>query len=568
MAKLYCEKIVSRDVPACRFVRKACQRYLAMLAKAESGKATYYFSTDWALDVCDFAEKIPHLEGQWDSETIILEPCQCFWLCAIFGFRRKSNDARLTRHVYLEIPRKSGKSLLMAIVVLYCFLCEGEKGSQVYIGAPKEAQAQKVYGPIKGIVDKLEDLKEHFDLDTTLKRIKKLGDKLAFITTTSSSGATEDGHNPHVVAMEELHAQEYSLYEVQTSSLGARKNPLFISIGTAGRRATGVGWDERKRAIDVSTGVVKNDSYFGLIYTVDEADLEDEARLCTETVIRKANPMYGVSIQPDIIEEFVTKSRGSPNLWIEFKRTRLNIWSNAAGNLIQPQHWNACADKSLKIEDFYGCPAWIGVDLATRRDLCAATIMFEVDGKLITFERYFICEEGAGFSKESVSSLYNGWDDAGDLIKTPGGATDFAYVETEVRAWCTNFDVQAVVFDAYQSNAMLSSLYNDGIPAVQMAPGTKNISDPTDDFVTRIEARTYRHAGHPVTEWMASNVVGYRDSHGNILPKKEHKDSENKIDGIAAIIMANAARIDPEFQVEMPVPNVYEERGLIGASDE
>jgi len=536
-----------------------------MLRAADEGNVPYFFSEHWAVDVCDFAEKTPHLEGVWDDEFIVLEPAQCFWLCAIFGFRRKANGHRLTSHVYMEIPRKSGKSLLIGIIAIYCFTCEGENGSQVYIGAPKEDQADKVYGPIKAIVDREKDLQHNFGLRTTLKRISKEGDHLAFIKKISSKAETEDGHNPHVVVMEELHAQQPELYEVMESATGARANLLFLSIGTAGRLATGVGWEERKKLINVLEGHEQLPHWFGVIYTLDEEDYENEENLFTDKMIQKANPMYGISILPERVKEFMENSRGNPSKMIEVKRTRFNIWSGAAGDLINLQDWLACSQDNLSMDSLHGEKCWIGGDLSSKNDITAAVALIPVGGRMASFEQYFIPEESRSLMKESVGGLYRGWLEAGHLTATPGAIVDYAYIEQTIRDWCELFDVQAIVFDAYQSNQILASLYADALPALQMGPGTKNISDPTKDLMAQIEGHSLIHAGNPVTEWMSQNVKGYFDERGNVLPKKESKNSDYKIDGFAAMVMANAARLDHTLEVEKPWKSVYEARGVLGS---
>lgn len=567
MARIYAEEVATKRLPACRYVQWACRRYLDMLDKANSGKARYYFSTEWAVDVCDFAEKIPHLEGVWDDEFIVLEPCQCFWLIAIFGFRRKANGHRLVSHVYMEIPRKSGKSLIVAIITLYCFACEGEKGSQVYIGAPKDEQAEKVYGPIKAIVDREHELRDCFNLKTTLKKISKEEDHLAFIKKISSKAETEDGHNPHIVVMEELHAQQPELYEVMESGTGARANLLFLSIGTAGRLAAGVGWEERKKLIAVLQGLEPLDHWFGVIYTLDEEDYENEENLFKLEMIQKANPMYGVSILPERVQEFMANSRGNQSKMIEVKRTRFNIWSGAAGDLINLNDWLACADEGLTAAHFAGEQAWIGADLSSKNDITAVVLMIPKDGRVYTFEEYFLPEETRALGKDTVGNMYRAWLETGHLTATLGQIVDYDFVEQTIRDWCEIYDVQAIVFDSYQSNQILSSLYKDGLPAMQMQPGTKNISDPTKDLIAHIEAKALVHKGNPVTEWMSQNVKGYYDLRDNVLPKKESKDSDYKIDGIAAMVLANAARLDAELEVKKPWRSIYEKRGLLGGEE-
>lgn len=569
IARRYCEMVVSRELDVCLYVRQACDRYLKMLAAAGKPGTPYYFSPEWACDVCDFFDKMPRSKGGRPGALLVCQPYQIWEFCAIFGFRRddpvfpETHGMRLVRDVYLEEPRGSGKSERLAVIALYCFTCESEEGSQIFIGAPKEDLAKKVFEPIKAMIDKTPDLKDHFGLGITVKRVTKAGDRSAQITMVSSISEREDGHDPHVVIMEELHSQDEGLYRVMQSSLGKRTNNLFVSITTAGLRASGVCWRVRDRLINTLAGRNLEPSFFGVIFTVDAEDVEDERNLAKPETWRKANPMWGISLDPSSIHEAWGKAKNtSPADIIEFYRTRLNHWTNANGGLIFPEHWKACFNPKLKLDDFRGATCWIGADLGSKNDLTAIGIIFARGRRIQIFNRYFIPERAAGFGKESVGAMYRGWVDQGWLTTTPGAVTDYGFVEVAIREWCEKFDPLAIVFDKYQSNQILSALYNDGLPAIQMNPGTMAVSDPAKDFLAHIEAGTLEHDGNPVTEWMAMNVVGHLDKRGNILPQKEDPNSDNKIDGIAALIEANAVRLDTMLDIKPKRrPSAYNARG-------
>lgn len=566
MARFYCDAVLSGREPACLYVRQAVKRYLRMLDEAAGGQKPYYFSIEDAVDVCDFAEKMPHIEGVWETENLVLQPVQCFWLCAIFGFRRVANDTRLVRTVYLEIPRKHGKSLLIAILCLYCWLCEGETGAQVYIGAPKEEQAEKVYGPIKALLERQPDLMARFKVKKpTSRRVVKLDDENAYIRIMASVGRHEDGHNPHVVAMEELHAQDHDLYDVMRSSLGARKNSLFISIGTAGRRSLGPGWEERKKLIAVLSGKADMLHVFGVIYTIDEDRAKDERYRRSHEAVLMANPLFGISVQSDQVEEFLREAQQNPERLIEFDRTRLNIWSNAAGGLFSVTDWEACTVPTLKIEDFRGRPAWIGGDLASKLDIASVGVIVEVNPNVIAvFCQHFIPSDAPAFMSDIVGPQYQYWRDHGHLTVTEGAIINYGFIESAIMRLSELLDIQAIIFDAYQSNQILASLHDKHLPTAQMMPGVKYVSDPTEDLVARARVKQIQHDGDPVLAWMVGNTVGYRDQRSNVLPKKDSPNSPFKIDGVSALVMANAARLNAQLDIPVKPKSVYAERGLLG----
>jgi phage terminase large subunit-like protein len=569
MARVYAQKVADGELLVCRWVRLACERYLRMLKDAQGGRALFYFSIEDVVDVCDFIEKLPRSKGGRPGELLVLQPWQCWALASIFGFRRADPEfpatwgERLVRDVYLEIPRGSGKSEILAAIALYCFLCEGEEGSQVYIGAPKDDQADKVYIPIKTIVEKTPELAQNFGLrKPTLNEIKKFGDSSAFITKVSHIAEREDGHDPHVVIMEELHAQDEGLYSVMQSSQGKRTNNLFISITTAGRRATGICWNVRKRLQNILQRIVQDDSFFGVIYGVDQEDEDDPKRLHRRETIMKANPMWGISLDPSMLLEQLAKAKTQNEAAVlEFDRTRLNLWRNVDGGLILPENWKSCLNPKLRLEDFKGCPCWIGADLGSKNDMTALVALFQENGRVQAFAWYWVPEKSPTFRKD-MAATYEGWIKAGKLVATPGGVTNYRFIEKQIRELCVLADVKAIVFDSYQSNDILSRLFEDNLPAMEMHPGTKHISDPTKDIQALVECGQFEHDGHPVLEWNAMNVVGHTDKRENILPQKDDPNSPNKIDGFSALVMANAVRLDAALEVPTKRrPSSYTARG-------
>ena len=113
---------------------------------------------------------------------------------------------------------------------------------------------------------------------------------------------------------------------------------------------------------------------FAIIYTVDKEDMDD---LWSERAWIKANPMWGISVSPEKVREDAGKALNNPSAKSEFLRTRLNVWSNAGERLVEPGSWEACYDPTLDIDDFRGRPAWIGVDLASRRDMAAVVAIID-----------------------------------------------------------------------------------------------------------------------------------------------------------------------------------------------
>ena len=578
IAELYCLGILDGKVPACLYIKQAAQRYLDMLEEAKRPDAKFYFSDAWACDFLDFFEKLHLPSGGKKGDKFVAQPWQILIGCAVFGFRRNDPDspneigARLVREVYCEIPRGSGKSPMSSAVGLYCWLNEEENGSQIFIGAPKEDQARYVYDPMKVMVETTPGLQEHYGIVTTKKVMTRSSEPMAKVRMISSIADREDGANPHVVIMEELHAQDEDLFNVMDSSLGKRINNLFFSITTAGNRAQGVCWNTRKSLIAVLAGQKIAPSTFGLIFTLDKHECEDKKLAHNPENWVKCNPMWGITLsKSNLIERFEKAKSQSPAAVLEFERTRLNIWSNGAGGLIDQQLWDDCKVEGLDINDRAGSTAWIGVDLASKNDICSLALIIDHDDTLeeITVHtEHFVPTQCPTFKHSEFGPMYDNWVKNGHMNMNRGFVTDYNEIERRIRRFCEVFDVQAIVFDAYQSNQIISNLVDDGMPAMQMQPGVKTISDPSKDLFAKIEGGLLHHDGNPVTAWMAANVVGYYDKRGNVLPQKESPNSPYRIDGIAALIAANVAREDKMLDIKRKKKSIYETRGLHGSTDD
>src|SRR5690606_20005056 len=123
-----------------RLLRLGAQRFLDDLKRAKKKGAPFRFDEWHATDVCDFIEKLPHVEGKWDTPEIVLHPSQVFFLVNLFGFRKPDGSRRFTSALF-AVARKNAKSTLAAAILLYCECCENEEGAQVISAATTFPQA-------------------------------------------------------------------------------------------------------------------------------------------------------------------------------------------------------------------------------------------------------------------------------------------------------------------------------------------------------------------------------------------------------------------------------------------
>jgi len=466
----------------------------------------------------------------------MLEPWQCFILTTVFGWVDDNGNRRF-RSVYIEVPRKNGKSALTAGVGLYMLAADGEMGAECYSLATKREQALAVWTVARFMALRQKALCKEHGIEVRARSILSDGGA-GFFQALSSDENGLDGLNPHFAGIDELHAHRTRVvHDVMDSATGARSQPLLWEITTAGSDVSGVCFETREYVIKVLEQVQDDPQTFGVIYTVDQDDI-DAKNWFDERLWKKANPNYGVSVNPLDFQRKARKAKATPAALSEFLRKGLDVWTQADSPWMDMSAWNACADTSLRLEDFKGERCFVGEDLASKIDIAAKVRVFEVGGTLYVLtagDSFFLPEARV---QESKNASYQGWVEAGHLKTTPGNITDFDYIEDSLREDAKLFEVAGVGYDPHQATKHATVMMAEGFPMVEVRQTVLSLSEPMKELEARVLSGRLKHDGNPVLTWMVSNVVCHLDAKDNVYPRKQKP--ENKIDGVVAIIMALA----------------------------
>lgn len=566
MGVAYAKLVAAQRIPSCRYMAQAAKRFLRMYEEAHSGAAGFYWCDASAIEPCAFIERLPHVKGDLAGRSLVLEPWQMWVVIAIYGFRMVSanpreNGARLVRTAMLEVPRKNGKSFLTAGLSLYELCVNANYGDDLFIIAPTAAQAQKVLEPMREMVKLQPVLESHFGITATREKLT-VGETNSYALVLASQGKSQDGHDPKIIVADEFHSVPADIFKVMKSSQGARPESLFIQIGTAGYDAFGPGWDQRQEAIRVLEGDLRRDRLFAAIWTIDS---EDRQNLDRESVIRKANPCYGVSlIESAVAEEMLDLHGRDPVKKAELLRTRFNIWGLGEQKLISREAWLECRDEDLDLDDFAGERAWIGLDLATRNDMVAWVIEFVQNGKVYCFARHYVPEHGPWRDDQDVRDYYEQWHEEGFIEFTPGSHHSYTELEADILDLCSKFDVQAISIDDREANALMAALAKHGKPVLSFRKHATNYSEPCLDIIARAvgKFKGIAHDGNPVLAWNVDNVIGGINTAGLILSKKVSPHSNQKIDGFDALIQAHACAMEHADMSKIRRPSPMATRGM------
>ncbi len=529
IANQYIEDVLHKRIPACRYVKQACRRQRDDL-KRKGFK--YHFDENRASRICKFIEALCHVKGPLAGERIHLEPWQVWLLTTVFGWVDDKGNRRY-QQVYVEVPRGNGKSLLCSGIGLYMLCADGEKGADVYSFATTRDQAGIVFGDAQTMARGNAGLKEAFGVSVLAHSIVVPGTGSKFMAK-SADGSTLDGLNTHLGIIDELHAHRTrEVYDVVKTSIGKRAQPLLWCITTAGFNLTGICMEVRRFVCKVLDGSVAEDTQFGVIYTIDEHDdWRDEQALI------KANPNWGVSVQPKAVLANLSMALSDPSAENNFRTKHLDEWRNADCAWLQMSRWRRCYRPDVSVEDFAGCQCIYGIDLATKIDITAVVKLFwrtEDDGIVhyYLFADFWLPSERV---ETSLNSQYKGWSQQDLLHISDGPTTDLAAIEQWIKADVEKYEPLAMAFDPWNAMQLANNLMQEGAPMVELKPTLINFSEPMKTLQSWVYEKRLHTNGDPILEWMASNVVCHTDAKDNIYPRKE--TSENKIDGIVASIMA------------------------------
>jgi phage terminase large subunit-like protein len=346
----------------------------------------------------------------------------------------------------------------------------------------------------------------------------------------NAEASTQDGLNVHGAAVDEVHAhKKRDLWDVIESADGARSQPLISAITTAGKDTGGICFELRSYTIKVLEGTHQDETWFGVIYTIDEGDDWKDPK-----VWRKANPNLGISAKLDKLEATKTKALATPSSRGNFLTKHLNVWTNAGSNWMDMEAWHACADPSLRAEDFADVPAWAAVDLAEKSDFAANVKVFQRDGTWHVCTRLYYNEVAA---QESKTAQLQGWIEEGHIKVAPGNLTDFDMITADLKADRELHDLQEVGYDPALSSYWARQCVDAGLPMVEITQRSMFFTQPLQEIEALVLAGKLKHDGNPAMTWMVGNLVVLESKYNELKsPTKNRK--EDKIDGAIAMLMA------------------------------
>ena len=373
----------------------------------------FYFDDRKANRAITFIENFcHHCEGR--DDLITLELWQKATVSIMFGIVDE-NGLRIFREVMLIIARKNGKSLFASACIAYMAYLDGEYGAKIYCLAPKLEQAAIVYNNLYQMIihePELANLAMKRRSDIYLESTNTVIKPLAFNAKKS------DGFNPHMTVCDEIASWPAELgrkqYEVMKSALGARKQPMILSISTAGYVNDGPYDELIMRGTAWLLGNSDERRLLPIFYMIDDITKWDDIE-----ELKKANPNMGVSVSPDFFLEEIAIARNSMSKRAEFLTKYCNIKQSSTQAWLPYDVVDAVTGDKYRLEDFRSSYCVGGIDLSQTTDLTACCVVIEREGRLYTFAQFFMPENKIDELQAAEGVPYRLYVSAG-LIKPSG----------------------------------------------------------------------------------------------------------------------------------------------------
>lgn len=499
-----------------------------------------------------------HSEGR--SDLLKLELWQKAIVSAIFGIIDPATGYRQFREVFLLVARKNGKTLFAAAIMAYMAYIDGEYGAKLYCLAPKLDQADLCFDAFYQIVqseEELDRITKKRRADIYIKEFNTTIKKIAFNSKKS------DGFNPHFVLNDEMEAwngdQGLKQYEVMTSAIGSRRQPVILSTSTAGYINDGVFDELVRRSTAFLKGRSEEKRLLPFLYTVDDPELWD-----TREELEKSNPNLDISVSWEFYKEQIAIARASLPKKAEFLTKYCNIKQNSSVAWLEFADVEKAVGKDehgepvrLSLEDFRGCYCVGGIDLSRTTDLTAACIIIERGGINYVFCNFYMPAKRYKIAINEENRPYNIFLEKGFLHLSGDHVVDYK----DVHKWFLDLvKVYKILplkvgYDRYMADYLIQEMKEDGFHMDDVYQGT-NLTPVLHNFEGDLKDGRYNIGDNTLLQSHLLNVaidVNLKDSRMKPvkIEKREH------IDGAAAIFDALAVKMKFHDEVGRQLKNEH-----------
>ena len=455
---------------------------------------------------------------QWAGMPLVFEDWQCDFLREVLA----CDEDGLPKwdSVVLVVPRKNGKSTMLAALALYS-LIEGVGQPEILLAAASDKQAGRMFETVVNFIYRSENFKSRTHLREYVGEVAR-SDGGGKILRMASDPSTLHGYNPSRVICDELHAWtkpgHRKAWAALTTAGGARRLTQVVTITTAGNAED------------------REDSILGHLIDVNERDGECEHREAltisrnhaARTLVynysaptsdpRKTQAMKLANPASWITEEYLARQAANPELSSsEVLQLHGCVWAAGVNAWVTAEQWRAC------LEDVSIPPlaeVFVGIDVALKQDSSAVVTAWQSpDGRQVL-----------------EAKVWSPRDDVVAHEYVHGGTMDMELVEDYCRELARTYSVREFVYDERFFTRSASMLAEDGLPMVEIPQASGAMAEAWNRFRSALLDKRLAHSGDPVLQAHVLSAQAQNTDRGWKVSKvKQHR----KIDALVAAAMAN-----------------------------
>lgn len=485
-----------------------------------------------------------HTKGRWAGVPMRLgqglDPWQVVWVLApVFGWVYHDEEidtiVRVIRSVWIEIPRKNGKSTFASGISGVLLLADGEMGAEVYNAAGSTMQAARVFDDAKNMLMASPSARKRIEPLKEVIRVPKTGSILRVLSRVAE---TAHGLNVSGATIDEIHTLrlQRKLVEAIETGVGARDQPLIVFITTADEAEEGTIYDEKHTYTrNVANFIVTDPGHYGVIWAAEDTDDP-----FSEGTWRKANPGLGKSPTLAYMRRESNKAQSSPSYFPTFCQLSLNRRVRNQSRWVDLGKWDDLGGADR--QKLRGRRAWGGIDLSAVSDFTAWSVWAESNRpgfELDLFTRLWVPGERVEDLEKQLQIPLQKWIDDGHVHATEGDVIDYGAIKSAVIGDCNHFDMQRVSYDRMFAGQLVQELDEElkGVDVVPVAQTFMGLSPASKEMERLWSNKAMRHEGTPAMRWMASVVEVKNDGLDNIRPvKPDRRKSSARIDGFQAAV--------------------------------
>lgn len=485
----------------------------------------------------DFIETFcRHYEGELAGQRVKLDLWQKAFVQTLFGWVDRKTKVRRFNEFMLQIARKNGKSMLSACIMVYMLVADGEAGAQCVSIATKYDQAAIVYKAARKIIE------QDPDLDALVRPV--IGG-MEFKLTNSimqalcSKSKTLDGLNLHYCSCDELHAiEDRNIYDVTKQAMGARVQPIYGSITTAGFNREGIYDSMYEYAYNVAMGIVIDDRFLAILYQLDAREEWTDPAMWI-----KANPGLGTIKRLEKIVEGVERAKKDPSYLPTLLVKDFNIQETASTAWLP---FNVLKnEEAVPIEKLQHSYAIGGCDLSATTDLTCATLVIKKpdDPHFYVLQQYFLPKARIEQIQKQgrKEAPYKRWAELGWLTVCETATVDYNAVTEWFVRMVTEHDIRPlwVCYDAALSGYWVPQMTETGFDMERIRQGPVTWTYPMKRMKGLFEDGLIVYQNNPILRWCLANTVAKSSNQKGIDSIQPEKASSNRrIDGMVSLLNA------------------------------